>query len=442
MWQTLAALPRTLLRMVSGPLPYVRLCAVGGLGPLLLVLGCAQASEEPGEGSTARPPAPSPAGPTTSVVSELSAEPEPSASQPTTPAAPPPVKPPSWASFGQPRLVASYFEKGKIGPLVLEASGVHRGALICKVTAASGGWDQAMPFVGTGVETLPDLRVWIGDKTGTILGNTLQGYVFLREIDLRPGTPVRVRLEDVDVTSVQTLIDAELTPTTFPLELTSSHGSLSCRALPRDAFATHEQGAREAAERALKAMEASLEPARNSDRTVISAAISSAKLAVQEHAAFVGLETSEMGLAFKRVGAAEAAIATRERARIDAEAAADGPPSQPRKLPSANVRCAPDKPNSFELVVGARPLRYNWATHELGPIKLLFVSGSGDEYGSAFEDFFVDGKEVKDLHATFAPGTTVLVELDSREQRDPYAIVLREGAKRVVLCAGQAKPWP
>jgi hypothetical protein len=66
----------------------------------------------------------------------------------------------------------------------------------------------------------------------------------------------------------------------------------------------------------------------------------------------------------------------------------------------------------------------------------------GDEYGSAFEDFFVDGKEVKDLHATFAPGTTVLVELDSREQRDPYAIVLREGAKRVVLCAGQAKPWP
>jgi hypothetical protein len=210
MWQTLAALPRTLLRMVSGPLPYVRLCAVGGLGPLLLVLGCAQASEEPGEDSTARPPAPSPAGPTTSVVSELSAEPEPSASQPTTPAAPPPVKPPSWASFGQPRLVASYFEKGKIGPLVLEASGVHRGALICKVTAASGGWDQAMPFVGTGVETLPDLRVWIGDKTGTILGNTLQGYVFLREIDLRPGTPVRVRLEDVDVTSVQTLIDAEL----------------------------------------------------------------------------------------------------------------------------------------------------------------------------------------------------------------------------------------
>jgi hypothetical protein len=153
------------------------------------------------EDSTARPPAPSPAGPTTSVVSELSAEPEPSASQPTTPAAPPPVKPPSWASFGQPRLVASYFEKGKIGPLVLEASGVHRGALICKVTAASGGWDQAMPFVGTGVETLPDLRVWIGDKTGTILGNTLQGYVFLREIDLRPGTPVRVRLEDVDVTS-------------------------------------------------------------------------------------------------------------------------------------------------------------------------------------------------------------------------------------------------
>jgi len=162
--------------------------------------------------------------------------------------------------------------------------------------------------------------------------------------------------------------------------------------------------------------------------------IEAAKTATIELAAYVGFGDAIVTSAIARITASEAALGDRMVEAIDA-AIAKAPKSEFQALPSARVRCSSTQPNRIEVEVGARPLKYHMAYKNLGPLEFRYISRTGVVFAPTFETFYVDGKRIEGISAKIPAKQKVEVDLQASAFGDrPYAVLVREGAKRAYLC--------
>jgi hypothetical protein len=220
----------------------------------------------------------------------------------------------------------------------------------------------------------------------------------------------------------------------FPLEAQAPNMKMVCRGVPHSALKAEITPREAALERVLVAMEKApitidLDHPEKSRK-----GIDAAQKAVLELATYTGFDDTTVRSAITRIAIVEANQAARYVEAINAEIAKH-PRSEFQSLPSGRVRCHPTKPAVVQVEVGSRALQHEWSPKNLGSLQFRFISKSGVEFAPTFDALFVDDKKVEDSTATIPAKTKVDYEYYSAgPEKNPYALVVREGSKRLYLC--------
>lgn len=345
---------------------------------------------------------------------------------------------PAWASpTPQPVVPSALFARGINGPI----QGTFEGLLACQITVSGTHWDPIVPFVGSPIAGLPDIRVRHGDAVVYLPADTASGTAIFPGMKITQDSRLDMNVTDADALQNDPIADVSLDASRgFPLEAKSGSLTMVCRGVPRSALSTDIKAREAVLERALVAMEkaaSTLDLARP-DINPSRKGVETAKKAVLELATYVGFDEPNVLSAITRITAVDIGEGSRYVAAVDAELAKHSM-SEFQSLPSGRVRCHPTKPSVVEVEVGARPLQHDWREKDLGPLQFRFIFKGGVERAPLFDDLFVDGKKIEALDAMIPANGKVDVEMRYGLGNDPpHAIVVREGAKYAYLCRYKA----
>ncbi len=369
---------------------------------------------------------------------EPSAAPQPSATASAiVPAKPPePPKLPAWArNPPQPPGVPGLFARGLTGPI----KEPFEGLLVCRVVV-SGRWDAEIPFFGSVSQTYPDIQVRYGPTWVDLPRSSPSGTASFSGVKLDASSTVGLSVIDVDPFFNDTIgfVDLEAKDG-FPMKAEAKSLKVVCRGVPRSALAAPIKARDAAMTRALVAMETSKVPIDLARPDASRKVIESAQQAVLQMATYVGFDDTNVRAAIERIAAVEASQAERFTALIDAELAKH-PPDEFQTLPSAKVRCHPTKKNRVQVEIGSRPLEHRFPNNGLGRLQFHIISTRGREELATSEHFYNDEQLLPGNSIKFAAKEKVDVEVSVAFPKEtPYALVAREGAKRVFLCRASAR---
>lgn len=364
---------------------------------------------------------------------EPSAAPEPSVTASTiVPAKPPePPKLPSWArNPPQPPGVPGLFARGLTGPI----KEPFEGLLVCRI-AVSGRWDAEIPFFGSVSQTYPDIRVRYGPHSVDLPRSSPSGTAVFAGVKLDASSIVGLSVIDVDPFFDDPIGYVALEAKDgFPMKAETKSLKVVCRGVPRSALDAQIKARDAALTRALVAMETSKVPIDLARPDACRPVIESAQQAVMQMASYVGFDDTNVRAAIARIGAVEASQAERFTALIDAELAKH-PPDEFQTLPSARVRCHSTKKNRVEVEIGSRPLEHQFPRGGLGRVQFKFISTRGREEPPSVEHLYDGDQIIARSNVKFSPKEKVDIEFTLHFPKEtPYALVAREGTKRVFLC--------